>query len=92
MTNDNSQPEVGDVFRMYGDDYRQKNNISSEKHQAMSLIGMCRTAALGGHTEICDNCGVVRNSYNSCRNRHCPKCQTLVKEKWINASPYISQG
>ena len=85
MTNDNSQPEVGDIFRMYGDDYRQKNNISSEKHQVMSLIGMCRTAALGGHTETCDNCGVVRNSYNSCRNRHCPKCQTLVKEKWLNA-------
>ncbi len=85
MTNDNSQPEVADVFRLYGDDYRQKHNISSGKHQAMRLIEMCRTAALGGHIEICDNCGIERNAYNSCRNRHCPKCQTLVKEKWLNA-------
>ncbi len=85
MTNDNRQPEVADVFRMYGDDYRQKYNISSEKHQAMRLIEMCRTSALGGHTAACDNCGVERNAYNSCRNRHCPKCQTLVKEKWLNA-------
>jgi len=85
MTNDNRQPEVADVFRMYGDDYRQKFNISFEKHQAMRLIEMCRTAALGGHIEVCDNCGIERNAYNSCRNRHCPKCQTLVKEKWLNA-------
>ena len=85
MTNDNRRLEVADVFRMYGHDYRQKHNISSEKHQAMSLIEMCRTAALGGHIEVCDNCAVERNAYNSCRNRHCPKCQTLVKEKWLNA-------
>ena len=85
MTNNDSQPEVADVFRMYGDNYRQKHIISIEKHKAMRLIEMCRTAALGGHTEVCDNCGIERNAYNSCRNRHCPKCQTLVKEKWLNA-------
>jgi hypothetical protein len=85
MTNNNNQPEVADVFRKYGDDYQQKYNISSEKHQVMRLIEMCRTAALGGHAEVCDNCGIKRNAYNSCRNSHCPKCQTLVKEKWLNA-------
>ena len=45
---------------------------------------MCRTAELGGHVEACDHCGFEHNAYNSCRNRHCPKCQTLVKEQWLN--------
>lgn len=85
MTNNNKQPEVADIFHMYGGDYRQKYIVSAEKTQAMRLIEMCRTDALGGHIQACDNCGVERNAYNSCRNRHCPKCQTLVKEKWLSA-------
>ena len=51
----------------------------------MRAIELCRTAVLGGHKDKCDHCGHVEISYNSCRNRHCPKCQTLRKEKWIEA-------
>jgi hypothetical protein len=54
-------------------------------HTAMNAIERCRSAALGGHIEECDHCGHVRVSYNSCRNRHCPKCQGLAREKWIEA-------
>ena len=50
----------------------------------MRHIEICRTAARGGHIEVCNHCGFEQNSYNSCRDRHCPKCQTLVKEKWLN--------
>jgi predicted Zn-ribbon and HTH transcriptional regulator len=84
MNNNEKQPEVADIFRMYGEDYRRENILSSEQFKAMRHIEMCRTAALGGHTEVCDHCGFEQNAYNSCRNRHCPKCQTLVKEKWLN--------
>ena len=48
------------------------------------MIKICRTSALGGHLEQCDACGFQRPAYNSCRNRHCPKCQSLAKEKWLN--------
>ncbi|MBU0675538.1 MAG: IS91 family transposase [Proteobacteria bacterium] len=85
MTNNPKQPEVADIFRKYGHDYRQNNFLSSNQYKAMRHIEMCRTAALGGHTEACNHCGFEQNSYNSCRDRHCPKCQTLVKEKWLNA-------
>ncbi|MBW1708041.1 MAG: IS91 family transposase [Deltaproteobacteria bacterium] len=78
------QPEVADIFRRYGNDYRQKNFLHSEQYKAMRHIEVCRTAALGGHIEVCDHCGFEQNAYNSCRDRHCPKCQTLVKEKWLN--------
>jgi hypothetical protein len=84
MINNVKQPEVADIFRMYGDDYRRENIVSSEQFKAMRHIEMCRTATLGGHVEVCDHCGVEQNAYNSCRDRHCPKCQTLVKEKWLN--------
>ncbi len=84
-TKNEKQPEVADVFRIYGSDYRQNNYLSSDKFKAMRHIEMCRTAALGGHTEVCNHCGFEKNAYNSCRDRHCPKCQTLVKEKWLNA-------
>jgi hypothetical protein len=84
MINNKRKPEVADIFRMYGKDYRQENILSSEQFKAMRLIEMCRTAALGGHIEVCDHCSFEQNAYNSCRDRHCPKCQTLVKEKWLN--------
>ena len=85
MTKNKNKPEVADVFRMYGKDYCQNNFVTPDQYKTMRHIEMCRTAELGGHIEVCDQCGVVRNAYNSCRDRHCPKCQTLVKEKWINA-------
>jgi hypothetical protein len=57
--------------------------MSAQQHRVMRAIEACRTAALGGHVEVCDRCGERRNAYNSCCNRHCPKCQSLAKERWL---------
>jgi hypothetical protein len=84
MIKDKEQSEVADIFRRYGQEYRHNNCLTSEQFKTMRLIEMCRTAELGGHIEMCDQCGFEKNAYNSCRNRHCPKCQTLVKEQWLN--------
>jgi len=86
MVKNEYQPEVADIFRMYGEDYRRKYMLSSGQFKAVNdrHIEMCRTALLGGHIEACDHCGFEQNAYNSCRDRHCPKCQTLVKEKWLS--------
>lgn len=78
-------PEVQDVFEQYGEGYRQNYRLSMVQHKAMNAIINCRTARLGGHLDQCQECGYQRPSYNSCRNRHCPKCQTLSKERWIDA-------
>jgi len=75
--------ELADVFRLYGQSYRQTHRLSPQQASAMHLIEICRTAALGGHISRCDHCGYQLQSYNSCRNRHCPKCQTLTKEQWL---------
>jgi len=80
----NSKFETADVFHLYGDPFCQNNTLSNAQLKVMRHIKICRTAALGGHVEQCSNCGFERISYNSCRDRHCPKCQTLVKEKWLN--------
>jgi len=76
--------EVADIFRLYGKRYREGNALSYKKLRVMHKIEVCRTAQLGGHIEQCDECGYERIAYNSCRDRHCPKCQTMVKEKWLN--------
>jgi hypothetical protein len=77
--------EVADVFRRYGDAYRQQHDcsLSTAQHRVMTAIEQCRTAALGGHVEQCDACGHQRIAYNSCRNRHCPKCQSLARAEWL---------
>jgi hypothetical protein len=77
--------EVADVFRRWGPTYRARNgpSMSAQQRGVMRAIETCRTAALGGHAEACDQCGVQRISYNSCRNRHCPKCQSLAKARWL---------
>jgi hypothetical protein len=77
-------PEVQDVFVEYGAQYRQKHKLPFHILKTMSSIENCRTSALGGHMDVCTDCGSTRISYNSCRNRHCPKCQTLAKERWID--------
>jgi predicted Zn-ribbon and HTH transcriptional regulator len=78
------KPEVADVFRAYGQEYRQSHSMSYEQIKVMHHIKVCRSAELGGHIEQCNQCGFEQNAYNSCRNRHCPKCQTMVKEQWLN--------
>lgn len=78
-------PEVQDVFEQFGDAYRAHHGLSIAQHKAMNAIQNCRTSQLGGHMDKCPSCGYEKPSYNSCRNRHCPKCQTLSKERWIDA-------
>ena len=75
--------EVADVFRKHGQAYRVSNKMPLNHIRTMRAIERCRTAELGGHVDECDCCGRIRISYNSCRNRHCPKCQFLKKEKWL---------
>ena len=76
--------EVADIFRLYGQQYRECHSLSSEQKKAMEDIQACRTATLGGHVDLCSNgCGYSSISYNSCRNRHCPKCQSLRQAKWL---------
>lgn len=75
--------EVADIFRAHGEAYRQRHLLTSDQLAAMRAIETCRTEVLGGHLDVCDGCGYSRPSYNSCRNRHCPKCQSLVQAKWI---------
>jgi len=77
--------EVADVFRRYGAAYRQQHagSLSRGQRRVMSAIELCRTAALGGHLEECDCCGHQRPAYHSCRNRHCPKCQSLARAQWL---------
>jgi predicted Zn-ribbon and HTH transcriptional regulator len=78
------QVELADVFRLYADDYRRSHHVSYEQLKVIHHIQICRSAKLGGHVEQCDQCGFEQIAYNSCRDRHCPKCQTLTKEKWLN--------
>jgi hypothetical protein len=77
--------EVADVFRRHGDAYRRMHDghLGRVERRVMSAIALCRTAALGGHAESCADCGFVRNAYNSCRNRHCPKCQGHARAEWL---------
>jgi Putative transposase/Transposase zinc-binding domain len=77
--------EVADIFRQYGNDFRLTHPLLPEQRRVMRAIERCRTAALGGHVEQCDTCGHQRIAYNSCRNRHCPKCQALAKARWLEA-------
>ncbi len=79
--------EVADIFRRHGDAWRKNNagHVSRGQLRVMSAIEACRTAALGGHVERCDDCAHTRISYNSCRNRHCPKCQWAAAQEWLEA-------
>ena len=77
--------EVQDILYKHGEDYRKNHRLPLNVLKAMAAIEACRTAELGGHVDECDECGHIRISYNSCRNRHCPKCQTLAKERWLEA-------
>lgn len=79
--------EVADIFRAFGPAYREIHDLEMPlRHlRVMRAVEICRTAELGGHIDQCDRCGQRKISYNSCRNRHCPKCQSLEKERWLEA-------
>ena len=77
--------EVADIFRTYGAAYQQRHPLSGGQRRVMQDIVACRTAALGGQLAQCDRCGAEVLRYHSCQNRHCPKCQTLAKVRWVEA-------
>ena len=76
--------ELADIFRQHGPGYRHRHNLPIAHLKVMRAIESCRTAVLGGHMEQCGHCSHQRIAYNSCRNRHCPKCQTLAKQQWLD--------
>ena len=79
-----SSTEVGDIFALFGEKYKQEHKLPLQHRSVMFAIEHCRTSVLGGHVDECDHCGHKQISYNSCRNRHCPKCQGLNRIKWID--------
>ena len=77
--------EVQDILLLHGDAYRANHkNLPAHILKVMSAIERCRTSALGGHMTTCEDCGDLQISYNSCRNRHCPKCQAIARERWVD--------
>ena len=79
--------ELADVFRRHGEAYERANagHLGRVERRVIRAIATCRTAALGGHVEHCEDCGLTRIAYNSCRNRHCPKCQGAARAEWLMA-------
>jgi hypothetical protein len=77
--------ELADIFRKHGNAYRAAHALSRQQLRVMRAIEICRTAALGGHIETCSQCDFTRISYNSCRNRHCPKCQNTERARWLES-------
>ena len=79
--------ELADVFRRHGESYERANaaHLGRVERRVIGAITACRTALLGGHVERCDDCGLTRIAYNSCRNRHCPKCQGTARAEWLAA-------
>ncbi|MGH8519467.1 MAG: transposase zinc-binding domain-containing protein, partial [Panacagrimonas sp.] len=77
--------ELADIVRTHGATFSASHRLCSVQRRALRAIEHCRTAALGGELRQCDACGGQRYVYHSCRNRHCPKCQTLAKERWVEA-------
>jgi len=77
--------ELAQIIERYGKQYEQKHTPNTYIKRTLSALLRCRTASLGGHLDKCDTCGYIRISYNSCRNRHCPKCQNTQREAWIES-------
>jgi hypothetical protein len=84
MENKRQKIEIADIFRRFEADYYQKHGLIHEQRKAFNAIINCRSENIGGHTLKCDNCGYVQHAYNSCRNRHCPKCQYLKQIMWVD--------
>lgn len=77
--------DIGALFRRHGDAFRRGHALGAMERRALRDISVCRTGALGGRRDVCANCGCEREIYNSCRNRHCPKCQALRQARWVAA-------
>ena len=77
--------ELADIVRAHGAAFCAGHRLCSVQHRAMRAIAACRTVALGGHVAECNHCGATHYTYHSCRNRHCPKCQTQASERWLAA-------
>ncbi|HEX7672188.1 MAG TPA: IS91 family transposase [Polyangiaceae bacterium] len=77
--------DIADIVRRHRGTLEAETHLSPAQRRVLSAIEICRTAALGGHLEVCRSCGDARSAYNSCRDRHCPKCQALAQERWIAA-------
>ena len=75
--------EVADIIRLHGTRFEQQYQPRVQVKKILRALTLCRTEALGGHVSKCNNCGKETISYNSCRNRHCPKCQATNRERWI---------
>ncbi len=84
MENKRHSTEVADIFRLFGTEYLRHHDLIGDKKKAFNAIINCRTENLGGHTLQCDSCGYIEHSYNSCRNRNCPKCQYLKQVLWVD--------
>ncbi len=84
MENKRQTIELADIFRTSGGDFLKTHNLCADQLKAFHAIENCRTSALGGHTDQCNHCGYTKPSYNSCRNRHCPKCQSTKKLQWVD--------
>lgn len=80
---ESSQFEVADIFRRYGEEYRTGNGMTKKQHEVMYAISHCRTVFYGLHVDKCTDCGHMESEYNSCRDRHCPKCQGVARRKWV---------
>ena len=78
-----ARPELADIFRQYRESYQRMHRVSAREQKVIRAVSLCRTKELGGHLDRCDVCGFERPAYNSCRNRHCPKCQSLAKARWL---------
>lgn len=79
-----SKYELADVIKRFGSRLTAQTKLSPLEQKVLCKIAQCRTAALGGHEEVCENCGTLRYSYNSCGDRHCPKCQAAKQAFWID--------
>lgn len=84
MGNKKQSIELADISRASGDNFLKTRNLCIDQRKAFHAIENCRTSALGWHTDQCDRCGYTRPSYNSYRNRHCPKCQFTKKLQWVD--------
>jgi hypothetical protein len=83
INHDKKSPEIADILHQHIDDYQDKYPLWTSHRKIVSDLLNCRTAHLGGYIERCDNCDALRITYHSCRNRHCPKCQHMPRERWL---------